>query len=395
MNKKKYTIAQILPALNTGGVERGVIEISKALSDNGFNSIVISSGGHMVPQLRRSGTKHYEINVHSKNLLKWPQIRKQVKLILEKEDVDLIHICSRAPAWIVFPLGKVLGVPVVTSVHMRFRKTNLFKKYYNSILTKGDKVIAISKHIEKTIIESFPQPSIKNKITVIHRGVDLELFNSDNINPARIIAQSKHLNLKDNSPVIMMAARPAMWKGYLELIRALSLVKENFQCILIGAENGSQNFQKFLIDKIIKLKLETKIKLSKSTNDIQAALMLSDIVVMPSITPEPFGRIVLEAQALGKIAIAFNHGGASETIRDGKSGFLAEPVKVESLAEKISMALSLKKINREKMSEFSKKAVSKSFSHDRMCKDTLSIYKQCILEYKANNSNFITNSSTK
>ena len=94
MNKKKYTIAQILPALNTGGVERGVIEISKALSDNGFNSIVISSGGHMVPQLRRSGTKHYEINVHSKNPLKWPQIRKQVKLILEKEDVDLIHILS-------------------------------------------------------------------------------------------------------------------------------------------------------------------------------------------------------------------------------------------------------------------------------------------------------------
>ena len=116
---------------------------------------------------------------------------------------------------------------------------------------------------------------------------------------------------------------------------------------------------------------------------------------MPSITPEPFGRIVLEAQALGKIAIAFDHGGASETIIDGKSGFLAEPVKVESLAEKISMALSLKKVNREKMSEFSKKAVSKSFSHDRMCKETLSIYKQCILEYKANNSNFITNSSTK
>ena len=66
--------------------------------------------------------------------------------------------------------------------------------------------------------------------------------------------------------------------------------------------------------------------------------------------------IVLEAQALGKIAIAFDHGGASETIIDGKSGFLAEPVKVESLAEKISMALSLKKLIEKKMSEFSKKS---------------------------------------
>ena len=383
MNKKKYTIAQILPALNTGGVERGVIEISKSLNDNGFKSIVMSSGGHMVPQLRRTGTTHYELNVNTKNPFKWPKIRKQVKLILEKENVDLIHLCSRAPAWIVFPLVRTLDIPVITSVHMRFRKTNFLKKYYNSILTKGDSIIAISKHIEKTILESFPNPTIKNKITVVHRGVDLELFNANNIKPARVIAQSKNLNLKDNIPVIMMAARPAMWKGYLELIRALSLVNDTFQCVLIGAENGSQNFQKTLIDKIIKLKLETKVKLSKSSNDIQAALMLSDIVVMPSVTPEPFGRIILEAQALGKIPIAFDHGGASETIIDGKNGFLADPVKVESLAEKISMALSLKPTNREKMSEFSKKAVSKNFSHDKMCKLTLSLYKQCILEYKA------------
>ena len=383
MNKKKYTIAQILPALNTGGVERGVIEISKSLNDNGFKSIVLSSGGHMVPQLRRTGTTHYELNVNTKNPFKWPKIRKQVKLILEKENVDLIHLCSRAPAWIVFPLGRMLDIPVITSVHMRFRKTNFFKKYYNSILTKGDSIIAISKHIEKTILESFPNPTIKNKITVVHRGVDLELFNANNIKPARVIAQSKNLNLKDNIPVIMMAARPAMWKGYLELIRALSLVNDTFQCVLIGAENGSQNFQKTLIDKIIKLKLETKVKLSKSSNDIQAALMLSDIVVMPSVTPEPFGRFILEAQALGKIPIAFDHGGASETIIDGKNGFLADPVKVESLAEKISMALSLKPTSREKMSEFSKKAVSKNFSHDKMCKLTLSLYKQCILEYKA------------
>jgi glycosyltransferase involved in cell wall biosynthesis len=383
MNKKKYTIVQILPALNTGGVERGVIEISKSLNDNGFKSIVLSSGGHMVPQLRRTGTTHYELNVNTKNPFKWPKIRKQVKLILEKENVDLIHLCSRAPAWIVFPLGRMLDIPVITSVHMRFRKTNFLKKYYNSILTKGDSIIAISKHIEKTILESFPNPTIKNKITVVHRGVDLELFNANNIKPARVIAQSKNLNLKDNIPVIMMAARPAMWKGYLELIRALSLVNDTFQCVLIGAENGSQNFQKTLIDKIIKLKLETKVKLSKSSNDIQAALMLSDIVVMPSVTPEPFGRIILEAQALGKIPIAFDHGGASETIIDGKNGFLADPVKVESLAEKISMALSLKPTSREKMSEFSKKAVSKNFSHDKMCKLTLSLYKQCILEYKA------------
>jgi glycosyltransferase involved in cell wall biosynthesis len=380
MIKNKYTIAQILPALNTGGVERGVIEISKALIDNNFKSIVISSGGHMEAQLRRTGGTHYKLDVNSKNPFRWYKIRKELKIILKNENVDLLHLCSRAPAWIAFPLGKTLKIPVITSVHMRFRKTNFFKKIYNSILIKGDLVIAISKHIEICIKNIFPK--VSHKIKVVHRGVDLNLFDSLNINPARIIAQAKLIGLKDNVPVIIMASRPALWKGYSILIKALSKVNENFQCILIGAADGDKKFKDLLINKIIKYNLETKVKLVQSSKDIQAAMILADLIVMPSISPEPFGRIIVEAQALGKIPIAFDHGGASETIIDGKTGFLAKALSAESLAEKILLALSMKSAKRESMGNYSKKFVSKNFSHNKMCKLTLSIYKQCIAEYK-------------
>ncbi|MDC1134281.1 glycosyltransferase family 4 protein [Alphaproteobacteria bacterium] len=380
MIKNKYTIAQILPALNTGGVERGVIEVSKSLVDNNFKSIVISSGGHMEIQLKRTGSIHYTLDVNSKNPLKWRKIRKKLKVILEKEKVDLIHFCSRAPAWIGFPLGKILDIPVITSVHMRFRKSNYFKKIYNSILTRGDAIIAISNHIEMSIKSIFPK--VSNKIKLIHRGVDLNLFDTNKIKPARIIAQSKLIGIKDSIPVIVMAARPALWKGYLVLFEALSKVKNNFQCVLIGAADGNQKFQQQLINKIIKFNLEGKIKLVKSSRDIQAAMILGDIVVMPSVTPEPFGRIIVEAQALGKIPIAFDHGGASEIIIDGKTGFLAEANNASSLAEKISFALSLKDSKRQKMGEYSKKFVSKNFSHDRMCNLTISLYKQCLAEHK-------------
>jgi glycosyltransferase involved in cell wall biosynthesis len=380
MIKNRYTIAQILPALNTGGVERGVIEISKALIDNNFKSIVISSGGHMEAQLRRTGGTHYKLDVNSKNPFRWHKIRKELKIILKNENVDLLHLCSRAPAWIAFPLGKTLKIPVITSVHMRFRKTNFFKKIYNSILIKGDLIIAISKHIEICIKNTFPK--VSHKIKVVHRGVDLKLFDSLNINPARIIAQAKLIGLKDNVPVIIMASRPALWKGYSILIKALSKVNENFQCILIGAADGDKKFKDLLINKIIKYNLETKVKLVQSSKDIQAAMILADLIVMPSITPEPFGRIIVEAQALGKIPIAFDHGGASETIIDGKTGFLAKALSAESLAEKILLALSMKSAKRESMGNYSKKFVSKNFSHNKMCKLTLSIYKQCIAEYK-------------
>ena len=380
MIKNKYTIAQILPALNTGGVERGVIEVSKSLVDNNFKSIVISSGGHMETQLRRTGSIHYTLDVNSKNPMKWRKIRKKLKFILEKEKVDLIHFCSRAPAWIGFPLGIILDIPVITSVHMRFRKSNYFKKIYNSILTRGDAIIAISNHIEMSIKSIFPK--VSNKIKLIHRGVDLNLFDANKIKPARIIAQSKLIGIKDSIPVIVMAARPALWKGYSVLFEALSKVKNNFQCVLIGAADGNQKFQQQLINRIIKFNLEGKIKLVKSSRDIQAAMILGDIVVMPSVTPEPFGRIIVEAQALGKIPIAFDHGGASETIIDGKTGFLAEANNASSLAEKISFALSLKDSKRQKMGEYSKKFVSKNFSHDRMCNLTISLYKQCLAEHK-------------
>jgi glycosyltransferase involved in cell wall biosynthesis len=380
MIKNKYTIAQILPALNTGGVERGVIEISKALIDNNFKSIVISSGGHMEAQLRRTGGTHYKLDVNSKNPFRWHKIRKELKIILKNENVDLLHLCSRAPAWIAFPLGKTLKIPVITSVHMRFRKTNFFKNIYNSILIKGDLVIAISKHIEICIKNTFPK--VSHKIKVVHRGVDLKLFDSLNINPARISAQANLIGLKDNVPVIIMASRPALWKGYSILIKALSKVNKNFQCILIGAADGDKKFKDLLINKIIKYNLETKVKLVQSSKDIQAAMILADLIVMPSISPEPFGRIIVEAQALGKIPIAFDHGGASETIIDGKTGFLAKALSAESLAEKILLALSMKSAKRESMGNYSKKFVSKNFSHNKMCKLTLSIYKQCIAEYK-------------
>ena len=380
MNKKKYTIVQILPALNTGGVERGVIEVSKALIDNNFKSIVISCGGHMEAQLRRTGTVHYKLDVNSKNPFRWKKIRHELKSILQNENVDLIHLCSRAPAWIAFPLGKALSIPVITSVHMRFRKTNFFKKIYNSILIKGDAIIAISNHIEKSIKISFPK--VSDKITVIHRGVDLNLFDSTNINPARIIAQSQLIGLTDYLPVIIMASRPALWKGYLILIEALSKVNHNFQCILIGAADGNDKFKNILINKIIKFKLEGKVKLVKSSKDIQAAMILGDLIVMPSVSPEPFGRVIVEAQALGKIPIAFDHGGASETIIDGKTGFLAEPISADSLGEKISCALSLNATKRNKMCDYNKQFLSKNFSHNRMCDQTISLYKQCLADYK-------------
>ena len=155
------TILQIVPALNTGGVERGVIEISKYMSEKNFRSIVISSGGKFEHQVTKFGGIHYKLDVHSKNFLKWSSIRKKLTKIIISENVNLIHVCSRVPAWLALPIARKLKIPLITSVHGRFRKQNILKNYYNSVLLKGDHIIAISKHIENSIVSMHPQAKSK------------------------------------------------------------------------------------------------------------------------------------------------------------------------------------------------------------------------------------------
>ncbi len=376
---KNKTILQIVPALNTGGVERGVLEISKFLVKNNNKSIVLTSGGIFEHHIKRHGGILYKLDVHVKNPLKWKALRSKIEEIINKEKIDLIHVCSRVPAWIVYPLIKKLKIPFITSVHSRFRHQNIFKNYYNSILIRGDLIIAISKHIKENIVRVFPK--VGSKINVVYRGVDLDNFNLKNISNSRIVNQSKLLGIEDEKPTIIMASRPKMWKGHLILIEALSRVKMDFQCFLIGANDGSSKFKKKLYDKINNYNLGHKIKLTTSTNDIQAAFILSDVIVMPSIDPEPFGRIIIEAQSLEKIAIGFNQGGASETISDQNTGFLAKPMDAIDLSEKIIQALTLKNTQRQKIIKNAKKIVKEKFSLEKMCSDTLNLYKNCIDEH--------------
>ena len=123
----------------------------------------------------------------------------------------------------------------------RLRNQNFLKNYYNSILIKGDVIIAISKHIKDNIVNVFP--NVKDKVSIVYRGVDLENFNLNNISNTRVVNQAKLLGVRDGSPVILMASRPKAWKGHLIFIKALSKVKIDYQCFLIGALDGDEKFK--------------------------------------------------------------------------------------------------------------------------------------------------------
>ena len=376
-NLKGKTILQILPNLKQGGVERGTIEMAKAIADAGGTAIVVSGGGAMVAQLQRIGVEHITLPVGSKNPLRWPSIRRKLRLIMTDNNIDLVHVRSRAPAWIAIPAAKVLKIPVVTTVHGRFKATNMFKKYYNSIMMRADRIIAISDYVSDLIIRQFPK--VADKIAIIHRGVDVDLFNPKAVNAQRTINAADKLNVDENKKIIMLPARPTLWKGQEVMIAAMAkLTHKDAVLILVGAGAGRDAFQSKLMAVIANHNIQGRVILAPETNDMPAAMMLADVVVMPSLTPEPFGRVAIEAQAMGRPVVAYDHGGAVESIIAGTTGWLAKPADVDDLATAVDTALSLKPRARQQYSKRARQHVLDDFTTDLMKSKTLTIYRKLL-----------------
>ena len=291
-------IVQILPEMHRGGVERGTIEMAEAIIAAGGRAVVISNGGGMVRHLIRCGAVHHEVPVHTKNPLKWGAARRKVRRILAAEGADILHVRSRVPAWIALPAAKVLGIICVSTIHGRFQALSGLKRYYNGKMLKTDHVIAISQYVKTLITKQYF--GIEEKLTVIPRGVDVDVFDPNQVSQSRVVRFVEENALPDDAPVVMLPARPSLWKGHEILLEALAKITDlSFICVLLGAGDGSHKFIEQVTKKGVALGLEGRFRLIKGVEDMPAALMVADVVAMPSITPEPFGRVSLEAQAMG------------------------------------------------------------------------------------------------
>lgn len=372
---RQPVIAQILPALHLGGVERGTVEVAKAIIAAGGKAVVISNGGHLESQLQRIGATHVKLPVHSKNILKWGRVRRDVRRALVEHGVDIVHVRSRAPAWIALPAAKALGLATISTIHGKFGTTSFLKRFYNGKMLRADHVIAISDFIKDQIETHFRKFDMTDKMTVIHRGVDDGYFDASAVKQGRTINEAVRLALPDDKAVVMMPARPTAWKGHEVLLRAIAkMPSRDFTLVLLGIADANQKFYNHIDELVRKLGLESMVRLARASSDMPASMMLADVVVMPSIEPEPFGRVAIEAQAMGRPVVAFDHGGACESITDAVTGFLATPKDEASLAKKIQQALDLGPRQRKKFAQTAREHIEESFTIETMCAKTIAIY---------------------
>ena len=332
------TVMQLLPALDGGGVERGTVDMARALRDAGWNAVVVSAGGRMVRELDQAGATHLTLSVGSKNPLTWRRTLARLIESVRRHDVDVIHARSRMPAWIGLRAARVCGVPFVTTFHGRYGDTNAVKKIYNSVMCRGDRVIAISDHGAAEIRRRYGVDA--PRLRTIHRGVDLDVWDLRHVSGPRVAALAARWNMPSGVPVIMLPARVTRWKGHGLLIEALAqLTSLRWHCILVGGHGGKHAYRKALDERIEALGLGARVQFTGHCDDMPAACGLADVVVSASLDPEPFGRVVVEARAMGRRVVAGNHGGAAEILAGDPGGVLVDPGSAAALAEGLGNAL--------------------------------------------------------
>jgi len=386
-NSRKKVVMQILPSLQNGGVERGVVDLAKSLQENGFNPIIVSSGGLMVYQLREAKIQHICLNVNTKNPLAIIANIGKIADLIKVYKVDIVHARSRAPMISAYFACKKTKAKLISTVHGNYSlngfycKNFIFKRIYNAFMLKASRVIAVSEFIKDYLLKNyqpFTKESLVNKISVIQRGVDIKYFDFASISMRRKIALSESWNLPEDKKIILFPARITSWKGHEFLIESLSKVKSDFFCVFVGSDHGHKKFRKKIEQKIIKENLAGKIKFVGVCKDMPVAYAIANLVISASLRPEAFGRIAIEAQAMQKIIIATNIGGSLETIIDGKTGFLVEAGNVEKMAQLIDDALNLDASRSNQIRENARSHIEENFSSKKMCEETIKIYKEIL-----------------
>lgn len=379
-NKKIPVIMQVIPELGPGGAEQGCLDVAAEIVRSGGRALVVSNGdARRVHELTRAGATHIPLPVHSKNPYVMLRNISALRGLIKEHDVDIVHARSRAPAWSAWRACEGTDARFMTTCHAPYNINGALKRFYNSSITRGERVIAISDFVASYLRSRYKID--KNKIRIIHRGIALDKFHPTAVSAERLIALSREWRLPGEASVVMLPGRLTRWKGHQILIDAMArLDRSDIFCIFIGADQGRTEYRRELEESVRTKGLEGRFRIIDHCTDMPAAYTLATVVVSASTDPEGFGRVPIEAQAMGRPVIATDHGGARETIIKGETGWLVPPNDVRALSDALSEALSLSANQRAILATQAMSHIAKNFTREQMTDKTLNVYAELLEE---------------
>ena len=380
----KLNVLQVIPKLGYGGAETGCYDIAHFLSENNCGSFLATSGGELIKFIKKDKVRLIRLPVHSKNpiLILFNTLVLVIYIFLFK--INIIHARSRAPAWSCYFASLITRRSFVTTFHGTYNFKSNIKKFYNSIMLRAKLTIAGSNFIFSHINENYGEYlSKEKKLRVIFRGINVDYFNPKNISVLKQEKLKQEWDLSSNKFTILLPGRLTYWKGQEKFIESLNILIEdynitNFQAVILGSDQGRKVYSKKLINLVQRYRLNKKIKFIQHCKEMPLAYSLADVVVSASIEPEAFGRVSVEAQAMGKPIVASNIGGSKETIINKKTGFLYKHDDPRELAKILNTVIQLSVDDLKFMGNEGRKNVTKKFDVETMCQSNLKEYKRLI-----------------
>lgn len=370
-------ILQVIPSLVTGGAERGCVDVAAAIRRAGGTALVASSGGPMTRELERGGARHILLPLASKNPLTIRRNAARLAELIRSEGVDIVHARSRAPAWSAYWAARRTGIPFVTTFHAPYGFRSGLKRWYNSVMARGDRVIAVSRFVAEHVAANYGVGD--DRLRLIHRGVDTAILSPDRVTQSRMIQLARSWRIPEDRRVIMLPGRLTRWKGQGVLIEAIAkLGRKDVLALLVGADQGRSDYRRELEARVRALGLEAQVALVGHCNDMAAAYMLADVVVSASTEPEAFGRVIVEAQAMGRPVIVTAIGAVKETVKDGQTGLVVPPGDADALAAALETTLALDPVQRTAVGLDAMEFARAHFTRERMCAATLAVYAELL-----------------
>ncbi len=377
------TILQIIPELEAGGAERTAVDIARGLTDAGARALVATEGGRLVAELQAKGGVWLPFPAASKNPVAMALNVRKLVMLCREEEVELIRARSRAPAWVARAAAKILKLPFVTTYHGSYNSRSAVKTLYNSVMARGDIVIANSAYTAGLILAKHPMA--RDKVRVVNRGTNFSAFAPAAVGAERVQALRKAWGVEPHQRIVLLPGRLTGWKGQRVLIEAARIMRDagdtDTAFILAGDAQGRDGYVKELDALIAKAALEGRVKRVGHCSDMPAAMLSAAVVAVPSTDPEAFGRVAVEAQAMGTPVVVSDLGAVPETVlappqvaAGERTGWRIPPGDPAALAAGLREALELRPSAREALARRARVHVERHFSLEAMVAETLDVY---------------------
>jgi glycosyltransferase involved in cell wall biosynthesis len=373
-----------VPELETGGAEQTTIDVANAVVRAGGKALVATRGGRMAARLEADGGRLAQMPVQTKNPLVMLGNAARLVDLIRRENVSIVHARSRAPAFSALWAAQATKTPFVATYHGVYGAKSGLKRWYNAVMTRGDLVIANSDYTRDHVLgEHKIDPG---KIVSIPRGVDLERFNPSWVTPERVdqLRAAWGVDPKDRRVKLLLAGRLTRIKGHLLIVEAARrMQRDDFLIIFAGDDQGRVEYREEVERAIVAAGLSQQIRIVGHCDDMPAAYQICDIAALPTTKPEAFGRTAVEPQVMGKPVLASDHGGTTETVVHGETGWLVKVDDPDAWAMALSKAIEMGPARLAAMGQAAANRARRLYSVDTMCQATLDAYARVLAARRA------------